>query len=198
MELVGAITSPYTRKILLLLHEAGLQEEVKFKRVKFASDMEYIAKLNPLRQIPFLVDEDGTATPESDLIAKYLSVRFSLAKIFPTSFDRDFNVYLAYINGAIDAAVDIIREYRKPHEKLDVSTVDKYKLRIKETLEFVDKNIEIIKQSPLYLQIVLGAATGYLEFRHPDLHSLESTKGLDKWFREFSARPSMKATIPFD
>ncbi|MBS0974685.1 glutathione S-transferase N-terminal domain-containing protein, partial [Serratia rubidaea] len=69
MKLIGSYTSPFVRKISVLLLEKGLAFE-------FVNDPPYEAQTrvgehNPLAKVPVLLDEHGEAFYDSRVIADY-------------------------------------------------------------------------------------------------------------------------------
>ena len=52
-------------------------------------------------------------------------------------------------------------------------------------------------EGPLNMgQIAVGAALGYLDFRHPDRDWRNGREALAGWYAGFAERPSMQATMP--
>ena len=160
MELLGNINSPYVRKILLLTIENKIENNVPFKKISFANDMELIDTLSPLRKIPVLKLDDGTGVIESDLISRYLSDKFKLQGVFPSSFHLKFENHLAIINGGLDASVDIIREKRRDQNQQDAKNIEKATLRISQVLLHIQKFNKEIFELPTYLQYALASFVG--------------------------------------
>lgn len=61
---------PGCRKIRLLLHEKGL--DVELKAEKTWERREAFLRLNPAGEVPVLIEADGTAIPDAAVIAEYL------------------------------------------------------------------------------------------------------------------------------
>ena len=69
MKLVGSYTSPFVRKLSILLLEKGITFE-------FINELPYnadngVAQFNPLGKVPVLVTEEGECWFDSPIIAEY-------------------------------------------------------------------------------------------------------------------------------
>ena len=70
MKLVGSYTSPFVRKLSILLLEKGITFE-------FINELPYnadngVAQFNPLGKVPVLVTEEGECWFDSPIIAEYI------------------------------------------------------------------------------------------------------------------------------
>ena len=72
MKLIGALTSPYVRKVRIVLAEKKLDYQFELEDVWNA---ETILKANPLGKVPCLVLEGGEAVFDSRVIVEYLDTR---------------------------------------------------------------------------------------------------------------------------
>lgn len=93
--LIGSFTSPYVRKIRLLLFSLGTY---KFESINYLEqkDGEYLKSINPINQIPILLDGE-TKIFDSRVIYNYLSKKHHLK---PLTIEEE------NILSAIDAAMD--------------------------------------------------------------------------------------------
>ena len=72
MKLYSSRTSPFARKVRVLIHELGLQEQIEELFVDpFAADSELLA-VTPLSKIPALAVRADLLIPDSKLIGDYL------------------------------------------------------------------------------------------------------------------------------
>ena len=72
MKLVGSYTSPFVRKLSILLLEKGITFE-------FINELPYnadngVAQFNPLGKVPVLVTEEGECWFDSPIIAEYIGI----------------------------------------------------------------------------------------------------------------------------
>lgn len=68
--LIGSLTSPYVRKLRLLMHG---NIAIEFKAINYLekNDSDYLKSLNPINQIPLLIDDEQTIY-DSRVIFNYL------------------------------------------------------------------------------------------------------------------------------
>lgn len=93
--LIGSFTSPYVRKIRMLLFSLGTY---KFESINYLEkkDSDYLKSINPINQIPILLDGE-TKIFDSRVIFNYLVKKH---KIKPLTLEEE------NILSAIDAAMD--------------------------------------------------------------------------------------------
>ena len=70
MKLYGSLTSPYVRKLRILLREKGISCEF-VQADAWAADSP-VPRLNPLGKVPVLERDDGSALYDSPVILEYL------------------------------------------------------------------------------------------------------------------------------
>ncbi|HUP08184.1 MAG TPA: glutathione S-transferase N-terminal domain-containing protein, partial [Caldimonas sp.] len=82
MKLIGSLTSPYVRKVRIVMAEKKLDYQFELEDV-WASDA--ILKSNPLGKVPCLVMEGGEAVFDSRVIVEYLDTRSPVSRLIPES-----------------------------------------------------------------------------------------------------------------
>ena len=80
VQVIGSYLSPYVRKVLVVLHEKGIEYEID-PIVPFYGDDRF-AKLSPLRRIPVLLDGDVVLS-DSSVICQYLEDRWPEPALYP-------------------------------------------------------------------------------------------------------------------
>jgi len=80
VRIVGSYLSPYVRKVLVFLHEKGIDYEID-PIVPFFGDDRFSA-LSPLRRIPVLIDEHVTLC-DSSVVCQYLEERQPEPALYP-------------------------------------------------------------------------------------------------------------------
>ena len=83
MKLIGALTSPYARKVRIVMAEKKLDYEWVLEDV-WAPDTTIVAS-NPLGKVPCLVTEAGEAMFDSRVIVEYLDTLSPVGKLIPPS-----------------------------------------------------------------------------------------------------------------
>src|SRR5678816_3696618 len=80
MKLIGSLSSPYVRKVRIVMAEKKLDYQFVEEDV-WHSDA--ILASNPLGKVPCLVMEGGEAVFDSRVIVEYLDARSPLARLIP-------------------------------------------------------------------------------------------------------------------
>jgi glutathione S-transferase len=109
MRLLGTTTSPYTRKVRVLLNAIGRPHE--FLDIRADPGAAALDEVAPLGKIPVLIDEEsGTVLPDSSLIVSWLWARESTL-LRSTGWDLDPQAFAdralqTVVEGALDAAIN--------------------------------------------------------------------------------------------
>ncbi|SDJ02591.1 glutathione S-transferase [Lutimaribacter saemankumensis] len=201
MKLISSPASPYVRKVRVLIHEAGLGDEVTELPVKTtpmdtAAD---VAAANPLGKIPALIRDEGPAIYDSRVICRYLDAH-AQAGLYPESRLWEVLTLEATADGILDSAIGIVYEKRfRPENMQSEDWMEAQWAKIERSLDALGKMWMSHLSGPLDMgQVAVGCALGYLDFRHDARQWRKGRGALDDWFAAFAQRPSMKATAPTD
>jgi glutathione S-transferase len=97
----------------------------------------------------------------------------------------------------MDAAV--ITRYEtalRPEELRWSDWIENQKLKFRRALDQLEPQAEGIGETIDIGTVAVGCALGYLDFRYPDEDWRQRCPNLARWFEHFSARASMRATLP--
>ena len=102
MKLLGSLTSPYVRKVRIVMAEKKLDYQLVLEDV-WASDA--IKKSNPLGKVPCLVMEGGEAVFDSRVIVDYLDTLSPVGRLIPASGREraEVRTWEALADGLVDA-----------------------------------------------------------------------------------------------
>ena len=195
------LTSPYARRVRVLLRELGLEHDVQEEVVDpFASPRNLLDR-NPLSKIPVLVTGAGLTLPDSGLIMAFLlDGAEDSDQGWPASrgdWSAASEVTLA--EGVIDAAVAIVMENRRPESIRFPEQIDRQVATIRRVLPRFEHRIGAQGgTASIAADITLGVALAYLDFRTPWLNWRDDHPCLDRWLSEWVTRPAMQATKPPD
>lgn len=199
MQLYSNAASPFCRKIDVILHESGQMDSVELiGAVGHPTDPGTMpVGVNPIGKIPTLVLDDGRALYDSRVIARYLDQTFGLG-LYPEARLWDVLTLEATGDGICDAAVLMVYEGRsRPEDKRHAPFVDGQWAKITRSLEALETRWMRELEAELTAgQIAVGAALGYLDFRHGERDWRADFPSLAEWFARFSTRESMIATAP--
>jgi glutathione S-transferase len=200
MELYYSITSPYARKVRVLIHEIGLNDRVNLTLCNPFADVEKLQQVNPLRKIPALVLDDGNSLYDSPVICEYLDSLDNQISTVPIAGIARFNVLRqqAIADGIMDAAISIVMEIRRTDAERSNNWITRWTTAINASLDILETDILTCSDPVNIGQIAIGCALGYLDFRLADLHWRTDRVKLATWFDLFATRESMKITNPID
>jgi len=188
-------TSPYARKVRIVALEKGL--DLKLQATPPLGDPSDLQQGNPLGKVPALV-ADGETLYDSPVICEYLDTLAS-PRLIPAEGPARFRVLRmqALADGVLDAAVAMrIEHMREESLHWDV-WFDRYRRAIMRSLDELERRAsdEIAGRVDLGA-IAAAVATGYLDFRWPDIEWRRDRPALSEAIDALSTRDSFKATLP--
>lgn len=200
MRLYHAPASPFVRKVMALLHEAGATDRVTL--VPASGNPLDPGTLpvdrNPLGKIPALERPDGPTLYDSRVITRYLDdlLGAGLHPAAPRLWDT--LVIEATGDGIAEAAVLMRYETQdRPEATRSPDWTEAQWQKIARALTALEERWISHLSGPLDLgQIAVGAALGYLDFRHGGRDWRALHPGLASWYAAFAERPAMRATAP--
>lgn len=198
MKLFSSNTSPFARKVRVVIQELeldGLVEEILTDTA--ASDPAFLAA-NPLAQIPALITEKGEALPGSDLIIEYLLTRGGSLTSLPRGSARWPQLKRRNLaEGILEAAVSALMESRRPEGEQSRHWIARKTDAITRSLDALETEAgQLLAETPSVVEIGVGCALGYLDFRFPALKWRDQRPLLSAWYAVFAERPSMLKTAP--
>lgn len=193
-------TSPYARKVMVMLHETGLLggvEIVPASGTPLAPGTMPVSR-NPLGKIPALERPEGPALYDSRVICRYLSDRAGGALYPPAPGLWDTLTLEATGDGILDAALAMVYEARlRPEEIRFDPWVEGQWTKIARALDALEERWMAHLAGPTDIGgIAVGCALGYLDFRLDARGWRDGRPGLADWAARFGERESMKATVP--
>ncbi len=200
MKLYSSPTSPFVRKVLVLLHETGQLQDVAQELATTAptAPLAGIAAKNPLMKIPALERPDGPTLYDSRVITAYLDARAGSGLYGSGAQKWDILTLEATADGILDAAVLLTYESRlRPEDKQWEAWADAQWSKIASACETLNARWMSHLNGPLSMgHIAVACALGYVDFRHDARGWRAGNDALAAWYAEFSGRASMRATIP--
>ncbi|MBY8966509.1 glutathione S-transferase N-terminal domain-containing protein [Algiphilus sp. NNCM1] len=194
------LTSPYARRVRVLLRVLGLEQAIQEEIVDPFTSPRNLIDRNPLSKIPVLVD-GGLTLPDSSLImAHLLDQAGEEAQRWPARRgDWAAAAELTLAEGIIDAAVAIVMENRRPESIRFPEQIDRQTATIRRVLPRFENRIGAQGgTASMAADITLSVALAYLDFRVPWLAWREDHACLDTWLGERVTQAAMQATKPPD
>jgi glutathione S-transferase len=203
MKLIGAVSSPYVRKVRIVMAEKKLEYQFILEDV-WAADST-ITQSNPLGKVPCLVMEGGEALFDSRVIVEYLDTLSPVGKLIPASGRERVEVktWEALADGLLDAAIAARLEAhwvgRSDNERSQV-WIDRQLGKVHDSLAAMSRglaNKAFCTGSHLSLaDIAVGCALGYLDFRFPNIDWRGNHPNLDRLHDKLLQRPSFTESLP--
>ncbi len=200
MKLLGSLSSPYTRKVRIVLAEKKIDCELEVVDVLPADNP--VGALNPLAKIPTLVLDDGTPLYDSRVIVDFLDSASPIARLIPDDNRERVAVrrWEALADGILDAAVLIRQEARRPKKEQSTAWVTKQSARVARGLGVVAGEIGDRQwcHGDRYslADIAVGSMLGWIELRFPDNDWRKRHANVARYFDRLSERPSFVETVP--
>ena len=202
MKLIGALTSPYVRKVRIVMAEKKLDYQFDLEDV-WASDA--ILKSNPLGKVPCLVLDGGEAIFDSRVIVEYVDTRSPVSRLIPDGNRErtEVRTWEALADGVLDAAILARLEQTwagRSAEQRSQAWVDRQLGKIDAALAAMSTGLADkpwCSGNHLTLaDIAVGCAVGYLDFRFPTIAWRERHANLARLYDKLSARTSFIDTLP--
>ncbi|MGB6103540.1 MAG: glutathione S-transferase N-terminal domain-containing protein [Pusillimonas sp.] len=201
MKLIGSLTSPYVRKVRVVMAEKKLEYEFVVEDVWAESTA--IQTHNPLGKVPCLLMDDNGSLFDSRVIVEYLDTLSPVGRLIPQQ-GRDraaTKCWEAIADGVLDAAVAInIEINRRPSELRSQDWIDRQHKKIAAALDSMNKSLD---DQPFCMgvnfslaDVAVGCALGYLDLRFPELDWRSKYGNLQRLDEKLQARNSFIATLP--
>ncbi len=189
-------TSPYARKVMVIVHETGLSDEVSVVSTNPHQE-EALRAQNPLCKVPTLVLEDGNSLFDSPVIAEYLLALASNSDLLPLGGPARWSVLhqQALGDGICDAAVGIRMETLRAAGEQSPGFIKRQEAAIIAAVDWLEGQARQLE--PITLgSLAIACALGYLDFRLSHLDWRTGRPRLAAWYAAIETRPSLQATRP--
>ena len=201
MKLIGALGSPFVRKVRIVMAEKKIDYQLVLDDVW--SDTTTIRDYNPLGKIPCLVMEDGEAVFDSRVICEYLDTLTPVGKLIPPSGRERAEVrcWEALADGVAEAAVlvRVENKLREPHER-SAKWVARQQLKITDGLAAIASGLgekSWCASNHLTLaDVAVVCALGWLSHQFPEIVWRETHPNLAKHYDKLMQRQSFIDTAP--
>jgi glutathione S-transferase len=198
MKLYSHPVSPFARKARIIAHELNIKLEIV--HIESARADPNLRSINPLKQIPVLMLDDGSTLFDSPVICEYLN-HVGGGKFVPGNNPFSHHTgrwkalgLAALGDGLADAAVALRYELAEPEERRNPGRIERCKATIAAAIDALER-VSFAKNVTIG-EIAVACALGYVDFRLTDLDWKSSHPKLADWYARFCEYPSMKATAP--
>ena len=203
MKIIGSNTSPYVRKVRIVMAEKKL--DYQFVTEDVWSPQTSIHASNPLGKVPCLIMEDGGAMFDSRVIVEYLDTLSPVGKLIPPGGREraEVKTWEALADGLLDAALTARMEAMwtgRADAQRCQAWIDRHLDKIQHALKAMSQGLEDKPFcSGIHLSlsdIAVGCAVGYLDFRFPQIDWRTPYPNLHKLYEKLAQRASFQDTQP--
>jgi len=201
MKLIGADTSPYVRKVRVVMAEKKI--DYRYEREDVWSPASTIGQANPLGKVPTLIMEDGGAVFDSRVIVEFLDTVTPIHRLIPPSGRPRVEVrcWEALADGLLDAAILIRLEHSQRSEgQRSDAWIQRQMGKVEASLEAMSRGLAdkpwCAEGKYSLADIAAGCALGYLDFRFPQIDWRVRYPNLSRHADKLFARPSFADTAP--
>jgi glutathione S-transferase len=202
MKLIGALTSPYVRKVRIVMMEKKLDFQFVLEDV-WGSDA--ILQSNPLGKVPCLVMEGGEAVFDSRVIVEYLDALSPVGKLIPGNGREraEVRTWEALADGLLDASILARLEATwkgRTEQERSQAWIARQMSRVDAALAAMSRGLAekawCCGTHFSLADVATGCALGYLDFRFPHIDWRGTHPNLAKHFEKIGARQSFVDTRP--
>jgi len=201
MQLLGSLTSPFSRKVRICLIEKEIPYTLLLEDGWDVNTKLY--EMNPLGKIPCLVPPDGHPIFDSSVIASYIDGVSSTNLLLPQlSLDKArVRTFEALADGLLDAAILARREkISRLLEEQSEKWIERQISKVQASLQYLSESIgasEYCYSNTFTIaDIAVGCALDWLEFRLPEITWRTDYPNLELYFSRLSLRSSFLLTDP--
>ena len=195
MKLIGSLTSPYVRKVRILLKEKNIACEFVVDNPSEPGSQ--VPQTNPLGKVPTLVLDNGKSLYDSVLLVEYIDSLKGVPLIPSGDARWDVQRWHMLGQGIVDAVVARMLEGRRAHPLPEVIARQEGKIaRALAVAHNTERGANYLVGERFSLaDIALGVALEYIDFRYP--HDWRSQyPRLAQWLSGISKRGSFAETVP--
>lgn len=200
MKLIGSTTSPFVRKVRMVLAEKKIDYTLEVNN-PWAADST-VPGFNPLGQVPALVLEDGHCLYDSRVIAEFLDNVSPVNRLIPAANRARSEVkrWEALADGVLDAGVAVRLENLRPANERSPSWIARQSGKIELGLTVMDRDLGdkpwCTGIDMTLADLAVGACLGWLEFRHPQFDIRGKHANLARLLARLEELESYRETVP--
>jgi len=196
MKLIGSHTSPYVRKVRIVMAEKKLEYALILED-PWAPDSD-LQQHNPLGKVPCLLIDENESLFDSRVIVDYLDTLSPVGRLLRANVKS----WEAIGDGIMDAAVSIMVEnHRRPDASPSPYWIERQFGKIRAALDFMEKRLSdqdtfCMGVNFSLADVAVGCALGYLDFRFGELDWRGDHPNLQRLAERLAVRPSFQQTMP--
>jgi glutathione S-transferase len=200
MKLRYSATSPYVRKVMMVILERGLSDKVELEKTDAWSPTTDLPQDNPLGKVPALALPDGTSLFDSPVIVEYLDSLESGPGngLYPEAGPDRWAAlrFQALADGICDAAILRRLEGNRPDQLRSTDWMERQRAAVARSVDALEAGAGKLGERFTIGSVAVLAALGYLDFRFGHEDWRPGHPALSAWFDAESKRDSFVSTAP--
>ena len=195
MKLYSSPATPFGRKAAIVAREHGIALDIVSTNPFTSEELE---RLNPIKLIPVLVLDDGTALYDSHVICAWLDETGGGPTLYPQADRWDWQRRATLGTALTEASVAWVFQKRLPAEQQSDKMKRHYEKRVRRIAVALEAEVDALAAAPFRMDHVAAiCGIGHLEFRHDAAWRADCPR-LTAWYEGMLGRPSVAATAPTD
>ncbi|MEQ1706934.1 MAG: glutathione S-transferase N-terminal domain-containing protein [Terricaulis sp.] len=193
MKLYYSPASPFARKCRIIIREKGISGVEEVRADPIGGDSALTA-VNPMGQVPALIDDEGVSWTDSPLICARLDALTGAPRLLPDG-DTRWEVLRREViaDGIMELGVKIRLELVRPETERSASWIARWRAGVLRGLDAAEA--QALEDLDLGAIATVSALT-WLDLRMPDLGWRASRPKLAALQSQLEQRPSFRATVP--
>lgn len=202
MKLIGTLTSPFVRKVRIVLAEKKI--DCEFMLDSPWNEASGVPDVNPLGKVPILILDDSTVLFDSGVIVEYIDSVAPNNKLMPESNREraETKRWAALADGVCEAAAQIFLERKRPPVQRSQEWIDRQYGKIARGCEYMSNGLGngayCMGNQYTLGDIGIGCALGYLDFRLSEIAWRDRHANLARLYDKLMQRPAFIDTVPQD
>lgn len=197
MRLFYTLPSVFARKCRIVIREKGLTGRVEEVLADPYTNDPALVAVNPIAQVPALIDDDGAVFIDSRIICAYLDEIGEGPRLLPASGAEHWRIrrLAALIDGVVELGAKLTLELRRPENERSPSWIARWREGMVRGLDATEAAIPDGQGLDL-AGLSIAVALTWLDFRHPAFDWRTGRPRLAAVQTALEARDSFKATTP--
>ncbi len=204
MKLIGSLTSPYVRKVRVLL----LEKQLPFEFIVDSpwEPSSHVPEFNPLGKVPALITDEGETLFDSNILFEYIDLVSAASKTGPQllPIDRREALHVRQLvilaDGICDAGINISLESRRPADKQYAEWMERQESKVARGLDALERHANadawLGGKDISAADIAAGCMLFWLDLRLNRLNWRDGHPALASLVEKLAARPSFQQTVP--
>ena len=200
MKVIGTPSSPFTRKVRVVLAEKRIDYEFVVDAPSGADTR--VPVYNPLGKVPVLITDDGTTIFDSRVIVEYLDSASPVARLIPDDIRQRIQVkrWEALADGCTDATILLAGEKRRAVALQSAAVMERQQGKVDRALAVMSEELGARNwcsgEAYSLSDIAVACSLGYVDLRLPDLAWRKAYPNLARHTERLAQRQSFKDTAP--